>query len=56
MMAARVPAAYPEEVARVILRALRVGERTIEALLAAPVPALTRGIARPPAKAPSSGA
>ena len=42
MMAARVPAAYPDDVARVILRGLRVGERSIDAILRAPVPALTR--------------
>lgn len=58
MMVARVPAAYPDEVARVVLRALRVGERKIDAMLAAPVPALTRAVTRPRdrAKAPSSGA
>jgi hypothetical protein len=53
MMDARVSASYPDEVVRLILRALRVDERRIGALLAAPLPAVVR--ARPP-KAPSSRA
>ena len=52
MTASGVPAAYPDEVARVILRALRVDERRIGALLAAPVPAIARGITGTRAKAP----
>jgi AcrR family transcriptional regulator len=42
MMSARVPRSYPEDVARLILRALRADERRIESLLAAPVPELPR--------------
>ena len=42
MMVTRVAAAYPDDVARVILRGLRVSERSIGALLAAPVPAIAR--------------
>jgi hypothetical protein len=51
MMHARVPANYPDDVVRLIMRALRVDERRIGALLAAPVPPVTRV---PPTKAPSS--
>lgn len=56
MMSARVAASYPDEVARVILRALRVEERRIDALLGAPVPALARDATGPPGRAtgPSS--
>lgn len=53
MMGARVPATYPDDVVRLILRALRVDERRIDALLAAPVPSVVRA---PPVKAPSSPA
>jgi AcrR family transcriptional regulator len=53
MMAARVPASYPDDVVRLILRALRVDERRIDALLAAPVPSVARA---PPSRAPSSRA
>lgn len=53
MMDARVPATYPDDVVRLILRALRVHERGIDALLAAPVPTVVRA---PPARAPSSRA
>jgi AcrR family transcriptional regulator len=42
MMSARVPRSYPEDVARLILRALRVDERRIDSLLAAPVPDVAR--------------
>lgn len=51
MMGARVPASYPDDVVRIILRALGVDERRIGALLAAPVPPVVRA-SRP--KAPSS--
>ena len=51
MMEARVPATYPDDVVRLILRALRVDERRIDALLAAPVPAVVRA---PATRAPSS--
>lgn len=51
MMEARVPADYPDAVVRMILRALRVDGRRIDALLAAPVPAVVRA---PPSRAPSS--
>jgi len=53
MMATRVPATYPDDVVRMILRALRVDERRIAALLAAPLP-LVAGV--PPSRAPSSRA
>lgn len=56
MMVARVTAAYPDEVARVILRGLRVGERRIDALLAAQVPEIPRVTARARATAPWSRA
>jgi AcrR family transcriptional regulator len=42
MMGARVPRSYPEDVVRLILRALQVDERRIDALLATPVPELPR--------------
>jgi AcrR family transcriptional regulator len=42
MMGARVPRTYPEDVARLILRALRVEERRIDGLLATPVPDVAR--------------
>ncbi len=42
MMGARMPRTYPEDVARLILRALRVDERRIEGLLATPVPDVAR--------------
>lgn len=51
MMSARVPATYPDDVVRLILRALGVGARGIDALLAVPVPSVVRA---PPVKAPSS--
>lgn len=53
MMEARVPATYPDDVVRLILRALRVDQRQIDALLAAPVPPVVRA---PPSTAPSSPA
>lgn len=53
MMEARVPATYPDDVVRLILRALRVDQRQIDALLAAPVPQVVRA---PPSTAPSSPA
>ena len=53
MMDARVPATYPDDVVRLILRALLVEERRIDALLAAPLPPVVRA-ASP--KAPSSRA
>jgi AcrR family transcriptional regulator len=53
MMGARVPATYPDDVVRLILRALRVEERRVDALLAAPLPSLVRS---PQSKAPSSRA
>lgn len=52
MMEARVPATYPDEVVRLILRALRVDQRRTDALLAAPVPSKFRA----PLRAPSSPA
>jgi AcrR family transcriptional regulator len=42
MMGSRVARTYPEDVARVILRALRVDERKIATLLATPVPEVRR--------------
>ena len=51
MMDVRVPAAFPDDVVRLILRALQADERKVAALLAAPVPPVVRA---PPAKAPSS--
>jgi AcrR family transcriptional regulator len=51
MMDARVPADYPDDVVRLILRALRVDERRIGALLAAPVTSVVRA---PPTRVPSS--
>lgn len=51
MMSARVPRSYPEDVARVILRALRVDERKIESLLATPVPDVARRPRVGPARA-----
>ncbi len=51
MMEARVPATFPDDVVRLILRALQADERRIAALLAAPVPPVVRA---PPTKAPSS--
>ena len=51
MMDARVPATFPDDVVRLILRALRADERKIAALLAAPVPSVVRA---PPTRAPSS--
>ncbi len=51
MMEARVPATYPDDVVRLILRALRVEERRIDALLATPVPRVARA---PSTRAPSS--
>lgn len=53
MMDVRVPAAFPDDVVRLILRALLADERKIAALLAAPVPSVVRA---PPATAPSSRA
>lgn len=53
MMDARVPATYPDDVVRLVLRALRADERNIDALLAAPVPVVARV---PPSRAPSSRA
>jgi AcrR family transcriptional regulator len=51
MMGARVPKAYPEDVARLILRALRVDERRIDSLLQTPLP----DVARPPRVGRASG-
>lgn len=42
MMGSRVPRSHPEDVARLILRALRADEQRIDALLALPVPELPR--------------
>jgi hypothetical protein len=42
MMNSRVARTYPEEVAQVILRALRVDERRIAALLKEPLSAMAR--------------
>jgi len=44
MMDARVPATYPDDVVRLILRALQVAQRAIDALLAAPLPSVARGL------------
>jgi AcrR family transcriptional regulator len=52
MMGARVPKAYPEDVARLILRALRVDERRIGSLLQTPLP----DVARAPRVGRASGA
>jgi AcrR family transcriptional regulator len=52
MMGARVPPSYPEDVAKLILRALRVDERRIHGLLQAPLP----DVARPPRVGRTSGA
>jgi AcrR family transcriptional regulator len=52
MMGARVPKAYPEDVARLILRALRVDERRIDSLLQTPLP----DVARAPRVGRASGA
>jgi AcrR family transcriptional regulator len=51
MMNARVPATYPDEVVRLILRALTVDECRIDALLAEPVPPVILAL---PSTAPSS--
>jgi AcrR family transcriptional regulator len=51
MMDTRMPAAYPDDMVRLILRALRADERRIDALLAAPVPSVMRAA---PTKVPSS--
>jgi AcrR family transcriptional regulator len=58
MMDARVPATYPDDVVRLILRALRVEERRIDALLAVPVPSIARAprAGDGPSRAPSSRA
>ena len=53
MMGARVPATYPDDVVRLILRVLRLDQRRIDALLATPVPPVARS---PLPKAPSSRA
>lgn len=53
MMDARVPATFPDELVRLILRALKVDERKIGALLAAPLPAFVRAM---PPRVPSSRA
>jgi hypothetical protein len=45
-----MPAAYPDDMVRLVLRALRADERRIDALLAAPVPTVMRAA---PTKAPS---
>ncbi len=50
MMETRMPAAYPDDMVRLVLRALRADERRIDALLAAPVPTVMRAA---PTKAPS---
>jgi AcrR family transcriptional regulator len=42
MMGSRVSQGYPEDVARLILRALRADERRIESLLRMPLPEVTR--------------
>ena len=55
MMGARVPRSYPEDVARLILRALRVDERAIDGLLATPVPDVARAPTRAVASTPISG-
>jgi AcrR family transcriptional regulator len=44
MMDTPVPATYPDDVVRLVLRALRVDGRRIAALLAAPVPSLVRSL------------
>jgi hypothetical protein len=56
MMHARVPATYPDDVVRLILRALSVDERRIDALLAARLPSIGREsrAGRGPVRAPSS--
>lgn len=56
MMDARVPATYPDDVVRLILRALGVDERRIDLLLAARLPSIGREsrAGRGPARAPSS--
>jgi hypothetical protein len=51
MMDARVPATFPDDVVRLILRALQADERKIAALLGATVPPVVRS---PPTKVPSS--
>lgn len=51
MMDVRVPATHPDDVVRLILRALQADERRIDALLAVPLPPVVRA-ASP--KAPSS--
>ena len=53
MMDVRVPATYPDDVVRLILRALLVEERRIDTLLAAPLPPVVRAAS---SKAPSSRA
>jgi len=53
MMDARVPATFPDEVVRLVLRALKVDERRIGALIAAPLPAFVRPM---PPRVPSSRA
>lgn len=53
MMDVRVPATYPDEVVRLILRALLVEERRIDTLLAAPLPPVARAAS---SRAPSSRA
>lgn len=42
MIGGRVPRSYPEDVARVILRALRVDERAIDELVRTPLPEVAR--------------
>jgi AcrR family transcriptional regulator len=44
MMDTPVPATYPDDVVRLVLRALRVDGRRIAALLTAPVPSLVRSL------------
>ena len=51
MMNVRVPATFPDDVVRLILRALQADERKVAALLAATVPSVVRS---PPTKVPSS--
>ncbi len=53
MMDARVPASYPDDVVRLILRALGVDPRGIDALLGAPLPSV---VSATPPRAPSSPA
>lgn len=53
MMETRVRATHPDDVVRLVLHGLRVDERTIDELLAAPLPSVVRA---PWSRAPSSRA